>query len=359
MSSLRALMIGSDVALRSAVETLLASAGYAVESAADARTGLAMLERSPPDVLVVDASLQGACAMGVVRRARFVETSAHMYVVVLSKGGPELVNAFESGADDVVKKPIARDELVARVDGVKRTRSLLAGSNHKIPCASDVARITSTRAWAQLDAAIAADLGTMLGEVPCIASDAGIHGASIGAEIPLSLPSENLEVRLRVAFDAKHLQQVGNAMTNDRLDAESLRDVAREIANVAGGALKRQLQREGIVLTIGLPVDLDLTDAPIGMDPSVRRWRADLLRGPFAEFEVDTRVRSNEMVSLGTMCEGMVLARSIRSPSGALLLAAGTRMTTSAIERLVAVLGPKFVAEVSNAVAREPERSVA
>ena len=59
--------------------------------------------------------------------------------------------------------------------------------------------------------------------------------------------------------------------------------------------------------------------------------------------------RQNQRVTAHTLREGMVLARDLKNEAGVLLIPAGTRLTSSTVDRLTKLLGATFLVEVANA----------
>lgn len=75
-------------------------------------------------------------------------------------------------------------------------------------------------------------------------------------------------MRVSVIVDPTALRAIARAvMGEDALDDAGQRDLLRELANTAGGALKRAYAAENISLTTGLPVD---DEAPLPSETT--RW---------------------------------------------------------------------------------------
>ena len=106
------LLVDDDPALREVVGTNLRIVGYEVVDADDAEHALAALDETTPDAILID----GADA---VRRIRTHPRAANVPLIVLSSPvrGREAVDALEAGADDVVVRPFAPEEMLARVRG--------------------------------------------------------------------------------------------------------------------------------------------------------------------------------------------------------------------------------------------------
>ncbi len=61
------------------------------------------------------------------------------------------------------------------------------------------------------------------------------------------------------------------------------------------------------------------------------------------------RSKANSVVAVGTLGEGMVLAKDVFNPRGMLLLTAGTRLSQTMVDKLQSMLSPKHTIEVSAA----------
>ena len=99
---------------------LLQQEGYTVHTAATMAAGMAVLQREPVDLLVIDVMLPDGNGLQVCRRLR--AEGALMPILVISALGTQLdkVGAFEGGADDYMTKPFDPSEVVARVHALAR-----------------------------------------------------------------------------------------------------------------------------------------------------------------------------------------------------------------------------------------------
>jgi DNA-binding response OmpR family regulator len=115
----RILVVDDDATVSEVVTRYLERDGYAVETAADGRTGLERALAEPPDLVVLDLMLPGIDGLEVCRRLRAI---APVPIVVLTARGQESdrIIGLDLGADDYVAKPFSTKELVARVRAVLR-----------------------------------------------------------------------------------------------------------------------------------------------------------------------------------------------------------------------------------------------
>lgn len=119
------LMIEDDARLARMVVEYLGQSGFMVSHAGDAQSGLAALQASPPDLVILDLMLPDMDGLEVCRRIRALPGAlAQMPVLMLTaKGDPmDRIIGLEIGADDYLPKPFEPRELLARIRAVLRRR---------------------------------------------------------------------------------------------------------------------------------------------------------------------------------------------------------------------------------------------
>jgi diguanylate cyclase (GGDEF)-like protein len=117
------LLIDDDVRLREILRANFEVVGFEVLGALDAEGALAALDRGRPDAIVLDVVPVASDGPGVVERLRRHPHGSHVPLIVLTPRmhADEAVRSLEAGADDVVTKPFAPEEVLARVRGrIKR-----------------------------------------------------------------------------------------------------------------------------------------------------------------------------------------------------------------------------------------------
>jgi two-component system response regulator MprA len=114
------LVVDDDPPIRRMLERTLAAEGYAVRSAADGGGALAAVERSVPDLVVLDVSMPGVDGLAVARRLRAKGLAMPILMLTARDGVPDRVAGLDAGADDYLVKPFAVEELSARVRALLR-----------------------------------------------------------------------------------------------------------------------------------------------------------------------------------------------------------------------------------------------
>lgn len=113
-----------EISVRS-VKKSLQTAGYSnIRHAFEAQRALAMHADSPADVILADWMMPGMDGLELTKEIRHLDELRKHYTAVIlftAKEGTEpLVEAFEQGVDDYLRKPIDERELAARVYAASR-----------------------------------------------------------------------------------------------------------------------------------------------------------------------------------------------------------------------------------------------
>jgi len=118
----RILVVDDEPDLLELVRINLAQAGYVVETASTGSEALAALQRSKPDLLVLDLMLPDHSGTEVCRRIRSDPALADLPIIMLTALSEEVdrVVGFELGTDDYMTKPFSPRELVLRTKAVLR-----------------------------------------------------------------------------------------------------------------------------------------------------------------------------------------------------------------------------------------------
>jgi two-component system response regulator MprA len=114
------LVVEDDAPIRRMLERTFAAEGYVVTVASDGGAALASVERTVPDVLVLDIGLPGIDGLSVCRRLRRKGLTQPILLLTARDAVAERVAGLDAGADDYLVKPFAGEELVARVRALLR-----------------------------------------------------------------------------------------------------------------------------------------------------------------------------------------------------------------------------------------------
>jgi two-component system response regulator MprA len=114
------LVVDDDGPIRRMLERTLAAEGYGVSGAADGGMALASIERSAPDVVVLDVGLPGLDGLAVCRRLRRKGLTLPILLLTARDAVSDRVAGLDAGADDYLVKPFAPEELLARIRALLR-----------------------------------------------------------------------------------------------------------------------------------------------------------------------------------------------------------------------------------------------
>jgi len=119
MNRTRILIIEDERQIARFLELELQHEGYAIETSADGRKGLNSVERSEPDLVLLDIMLPGINGMEVCRRIR--QFSDVPVIMLTAKDEvTDKVMGLDIGANDYITKPFIIEELLARIRAVLR-----------------------------------------------------------------------------------------------------------------------------------------------------------------------------------------------------------------------------------------------
>jgi DNA-binding response OmpR family regulator len=139
----RVLVVDDEPIVREVVVRYLEREGHETVEAGDGDAARTLLERSDPDLVVLDVMLPGTDGLEL---CRWIRGRSELPVIMLTARGEEAdrIVGLELGADDYVKKPVSPRELAARVRSVLRRSSPLVSPVQAL-CFGDVELEQETR----------------------------------------------------------------------------------------------------------------------------------------------------------------------------------------------------------------------
>ena len=115
-------LVDDDQNIQSSLCGLFEAEGYAVEAYFDSVAALCAMQKSPPDVAILDIAMPQIDGLELLRRLR---QSSNLPVILLTStdGDDDELTGFKMGADDFMRKPVSPRLVVERVKAVlRRTR---------------------------------------------------------------------------------------------------------------------------------------------------------------------------------------------------------------------------------------------
>ena len=119
--SLRVLVVEDDREIRTLVQSALAVEGFEVQTAVTLSEATALVQHSPPDLIVLDLGLPDGEGLQLVREVRR-QSSVPIVVVSARHQEEQKIVLLDAGADDYLTKPFSVAELLARMRVALRHR---------------------------------------------------------------------------------------------------------------------------------------------------------------------------------------------------------------------------------------------
>jgi len=123
----RTILVAEDEAdMARVLKHNLCEVGYAVVLAQSGDEALALAQRQPPDLILLDLRLPGMSGLNVLRELKARPPTQAVPVIIVSALGAEddIVLGLHLGADDYITKPFRMRELLARVAAALRRGQL-------------------------------------------------------------------------------------------------------------------------------------------------------------------------------------------------------------------------------------------
>lgn len=114
------LIIEDEADIARILADLLRAEGFQITIAAHATAGLAAVQQTPPDLILLDLMLPGMSGMEACRRARAGGFQGGILMLSARGQMPDRVEGLRIGADDYIVKPYHPDDLLARIAAILR-----------------------------------------------------------------------------------------------------------------------------------------------------------------------------------------------------------------------------------------------
>jgi len=113
------------------IQAILEEEGYQIEVEDNGKSALARIERTPPDLVLLDVMMPEMDGYEVTRRIRQNHNLPFIPILLITAyDQPSLVKGLDMGADDFVRKPVEVDELLARVRSLLRLKHTIDERDH-------------------------------------------------------------------------------------------------------------------------------------------------------------------------------------------------------------------------------------
>jgi diguanylate cyclase (GGDEF)-like protein len=122
----KVLLVDDDPAMLRLLAKWLEAEGYEVLRAGDGRAAMEMIEAEHPRLLVTDWEMPNLNGLELCRWVRSQNFGHYLYTIFITvrTESADMLKGLEAGADDFLKKPVDRNELLARIRAGSRVMEL-------------------------------------------------------------------------------------------------------------------------------------------------------------------------------------------------------------------------------------------
>lgn len=110
------LIIEDDASLQRYLSDLLIDANYNVEVASDGLEGLNKIEKSQPDLVVLDLGLPKVSGETICLEIRKKYPQLRVIILTAKDSVSDIIHGLKLGADDYMTKPFVAEEFLARIE---------------------------------------------------------------------------------------------------------------------------------------------------------------------------------------------------------------------------------------------------
>ena len=139
MRQFRILVVDDEVRILNFLSSKLKASGYEVLTASNGLEGMEQAQAQEPDLIVLDLLMPKMDGLEMLKQLR--SFSAVPVIILTAKGADaDRIKGLRLGADDYLPKPFNPDELVARIEAVRRR--LEPSERRKLPEVFNLGHVT-------------------------------------------------------------------------------------------------------------------------------------------------------------------------------------------------------------------------
>lgn len=111
----RILIVEDDIGLQKYLKELFLDNGYSPQTVSDGILALSIINKLPPDLIVLDLGLPNMSGESVCQEIRKTHPELPVIILTAKDSVSDIVQGLNLGADDYITKPFVADELLARI----------------------------------------------------------------------------------------------------------------------------------------------------------------------------------------------------------------------------------------------------
>ena len=143
MEKITVLLVEDEQTLAMIIKDTLEGQNFIIHTAADGEEGLRKFFDLRPDVLVADVMMPRMDGFEMVRRIRQTDKQTPVLFLTARSAINDVVEGFELGANDYLKKPFGMQELIIRIKAlVGKAFSFTEESPKKLPFLKSVTTVS-------------------------------------------------------------------------------------------------------------------------------------------------------------------------------------------------------------------------
>lgn len=118
MSKIKLLLAEDEPALGQIIKESLETRDFEVTHCLDGESAFKIFKKKIPDILVIDVMMPVKDGFTVVKEIRTFNKEVPIIFLTSKSQATDVVQGFESGANDYLKKPFSIEELIARINNL-------------------------------------------------------------------------------------------------------------------------------------------------------------------------------------------------------------------------------------------------
>ncbi|MEO5906991.1 MAG: response regulator transcription factor [Saprospiraceae bacterium] len=119
----RILLVEDDTSMGYLLTTLLEEEGYSVKHCTDGETGLNTYKPDSFDLCILDVMMPRMDGFALARRLRDIDPQVRFLFLTARSLKEDMLHGFALGAEDYIRKPFDKDELLCRIQVMMRRNS--------------------------------------------------------------------------------------------------------------------------------------------------------------------------------------------------------------------------------------------
>lgn len=131
---LRILVVDDDASQRMLIAAMIEELGFDVSLASSGLEALDLIDEIAPSIVISDCLMPEMDGWNLCRRIREAQDSQYLYVILLTAEPDSYDVSMESGANDFIQKPLARQKLALRLKAATRVVTLDQDLRHQNEC---------------------------------------------------------------------------------------------------------------------------------------------------------------------------------------------------------------------------------